>query len=304
MDILFPSGQKYDRLAALGHNGLRQYRGLSSRRPRFFQTTVLSSIFVELEVWHGRISGFSWGFPANSSRDSRIGLQKHSRQAGSCLSQGTALSEVEWEQRSQGQKEKQTGWVGVNGSLSVLQCPSIGVVSGGEYVGGLVGLNGVVVRPCYSNSTVSGTDNVGGLVGRNEFHGDLTDCYSAGEVNGVSSSGGLVGVNICRITRCYSTALVNGDELVGGLVGSGSGFFGGMPAFGTATDCFWDTQTSDLSWSDGGTSLTTSQMQTTGAFLDAGWDFVGETANGTGDIWWINEGQDYPRLWWELIPEN
>jgi hypothetical protein len=21
-------------------------------------------------------------------------------------------------------------------------------------------------------------------------------------------------------------------------------------------------------------------------------------------IWWILEGQDYPRLWWELIPEN
>jgi hypothetical protein len=26
---------------------------------------------------------------------------------------------------------------------------------------------------------------------------------------------------------------------------------------------------------------------------------VGETANGTEDIWWILEGQDYPRLWWE-----
>jgi len=29
-----------------------------------------------------------------------------------------------------------------------------------------------------------------------------------------------------------------------------------------------------------------------------------ETDNGTDDIWWILEGQDYPRLWWELIPEN
>jgi len=27
------------------------------------------------------------------------------------------------------------------------------------------------------------------------------------------------------------------------------------------------------------------------------WDFVDETANGTDDIWWILEGQDYPRLW-------
>jgi hypothetical protein len=27
-------------------------------------------------------------------------------------------------------------------------------------------------------------------------------------------------------------------------------------------------------------------------------------SGGTEDIWWILEGQDYPRLWWELIPEN
>jgi hypothetical protein len=40
-------------------------------------------------------------------------------------------------------------------------------------------------------------------------------------------------------------------------------------------------------------------MQKAITFLDAGWDFVDETANGTGDIRWIREGQDYPRLWWE-----
>jgi hypothetical protein len=37
-------------------------------------------------------------------------------------------------------------------------------------------------------------------------------------------------------------------------------------------------------------------------YLAAGWDFVGETANGTEDIWWILEGQDYPRLSWERQP--
>ncbi len=44
---------------------------------------------------------------------------------------------------------------------------------------------------------------------------------------------------------------------------------------------------------------TTDKMQTAGTFLDAGWDFVNEVDNGTEDIWWIFEGQDYPRLWWE-----
>jgi len=27
---------------------------------------------------------------------------------------------------------------------------------------------------------------------------------------------------------------------------------------------------------------------------------LNEADNGTEDIWWIDEGQDYPRLWWEL----
>ena len=38
-----------------------------------------------------------------------------------------------------------------------------------------------------------------------------------------------------------------------------------------------------------------------GIFISSGWDFVAETENGTEDIWWILEGQDYPRLTWELV---
>jgi len=51
--------------------------------------------------------------------------------------------------------------------------------------------------------------------------------------------------------------------------------------------------------SAGGTGKTTTEMQTAKVFIDAGWDFVGETVNGTEGIWWILEGKDYPRLWWE-----
>ena len=38
-------------------------------------------------------------------------------------------------------------------------------------------------------------------------------------------------------------------------------------------------------------------------FLGAGWDFIDEKANATEEIWWILEGRDYPRLWWELLDE-
>ena len=55
---------------------------------------------------------------------------------------------------------------------------------------------------------------------------------------------------------------------------------------------------------EGGTPKTTAEMQTAATYLEAGWDFVDEVANGTDDIWWILEGQDYPRLWWELDSGN
>ena len=48
---------------------------------------------------------------------------------------------------------------------------------------------------------------------------------------------------------------------------------------------------------------TTAEMETGKTFLDAGWDFIDGTANGTEDIWWILEGKDCPRLWWEATTE-
>jgi hypothetical protein len=39
-------------------------------------------------------------------------------------------------------------------------------------------------------------------------------------------------------------------------------------------------------------------MQAVDTYLNTGWDFVNETANGTEDIWWMPEN-DYPRLWWQ-----
>jgi len=70
------------------------------------------------------------------------------------------------------------------------------------------------------------------------------------------------------------------------------------------TQSLWDTKTSGQTTSAGGTGKTTAEMQTAKTFLEAGRDFVGETENGTEDMWWILEGKDYPRLWWELIPGN
>ncbi len=42
-------------------------------------------------------------------------------------------------------------------------------------------------------------------------------------------------------------------------------------------------------------------MQTQSTFTDAGWDFAGETANGTADTWKMPFDGGYPMLSWQNI---
>jgi hypothetical protein len=217
------------------------------------------------------------------------------------------------------------GLAGYNVSGYVADCYSTGVVSGRSSVGGLIGYNDrAEVARCYSTSVVRGTEwYVGGLMGYS-WNGTVTYCYSTGPVSGYSSVGGLVGQNdysgtdVHAVTQCYNSGSVNGVERVGGLVGwndrgylsqcysigpvSGTSSVGGLVGRdyqGNITACFWDVETSGQTASAGGMGKTTDEMHTAGTFLDAGWYFVGETENGTEDIWRIDEGRDYPRLWWE-----
>jgi hypothetical protein len=95
------------------------------------------------------------------------------------------------------------------------------------------------------------------------------------------------------IHNCYAVTDVIQGRYVGGLLGCDWG--------GTIINSFWDIETSGQLTSTGGTGKTTAEMQTANTFLEAGWDFVDETTNGTEDIWWIDEGQGYPRLWWEAF---
>ena len=225
------------------------------------------------------------------------------------------------------------GLTGLNGG-TVARCYSTGVVKGDSFVGGLAGDNstGGFLTVCHSTSTVSGTRSpVGGLVGEN--WGDVTQCYSTGNVRCnlvqtgdsvpiIEDAGGLIGMNYGNVTRSYCTGAVTGDRDVGGLVGRNSGdvtqcystgaveggklggiggLVGGDPnAAGRVTACFWDIQTSGQTKSASGAGKTTAEMQTAKTFLDAAWDFVGETKDGTEDIWGMLEGKDYPRLAWEF----
>ena len=221
----------------------------------------------------------------------------------------------------------------------IADCNVSATVSGFDKVGGLVGNNyGGIIENCRSVSSVMGIGSVGGLVGASDFLMEfglvmpsliakscaegitdglfsvgglvgvnfdmVMDSYAAAEVFGLDCVGGLVGENYLwpdtflppEVSYCYSVGSVFGSDNAGGLVGNNEG--------GMVTDSFWDTESSGLSISDGGVGRTTSRMQRESTFTNAGWDFVDETVNGTEDIWWILEDQDYPRLNWELIEDE
>jgi hypothetical protein len=199
------------------------------------------------------------------------------------------------------------GLVGYNGydeysDAVIYDSYATGDVSGEESVGGLVGRNDDTIRRCCAFGNVSGLDIVGGLVGLNtrfgkdQYIGIVTNSYAMSSISGNNFVGGMAGVNMGIIKECYSAGEVLGISSVGGLVGTNRY----SSKDGTADNSFWDKQTSGQQTSAGGTGLNTEQMQTTNTFLEAGWDFVDETENGAEDIWWIEEGYDYPHLWWEL----
>jgi hypothetical protein len=189
------------------------------------------------------------------------------------------------------------GMVGYN-SGSISNCSFEGTVSGNRYTGGLVGYNNGIITSCYFNGNVGGRTNAeytGGLVGVN--NGNISNCYSKGTVSTGQYGrmvGGLAGVNsIAEINNCYSACSiisVFGQWAIGGFTGGNAG---------AINSSFWDVNASGLTTSAGGTGKTTAEMKTRSTFTNAGWDFVGETTNGTEDIWFIRQGIDYPKFVWQ-----
>jgi hypothetical protein len=115
------------------------------------------------------------------------------------------------------------GVVGLNQEGIVKKCYATGSVSGGSFVGGVVGSNGAywntagTVENCYASSDVSGSEYVGGVVGDN--YDTMENCYATGTISGTNSVGGVVGSNDGTLKNCYAIGDVIGDVNVGGVVG-------------------------------------------------------------------------------------
>jgi len=168
----------------------------------------------------------------------------------------------------------------------------------------LVGLNYDRISNSYATGAVDGREHTGGLVGFNFLSTSIiNNCYATGTVSGFVDTGGLVGRSWGYLfENCYAAGSISGNRFTGGLVGRSEGE-------GTIyTKCFWDSDINPGLNGIGDTTdpnvigKSTAQMQTESTFTNAGWDFVGETANGSDDIWKMCYMPDYPHLWWEQCP--
>lgn len=154
-------------------------------------------------------------------------------------------------------------------------------MNGGLYFGALIGWNtGAIVSNCYvTGQVVSNTTQVGGIIGFNQT-GNISNSYNMASVTGVGTTriGGVVGRG-GNITNCFNT----------GIIANTLGTYndGGINDESTVvTNSFWDTQTSGVTVSGGGTGLTTTQMKQQSSYTN--WDF--------DTIWEISDGYPYLKI--------
>ena len=95
--------------------------------------------------------------------------------------------------------------VGLFGYVSSGTIKHVGVINsyfnGYEYVGGVAGLSGGIVKNCYNTSTVSG-NFAGGLVGIS--FGTVENCYNTGTVSGDTKVEGIVGSPLGKVVNCFN----------------------------------------------------------------------------------------------------
>ena len=249
-----------------------------------YNTGNVSSFYNENDEFHsggcgiGGVVGFNEGDVTNCYNTGMV------RMSGSC-------EYIEWD-------------VGAGGVVGdnffggrVINCYNTGSVTGGSYVGGVVGQNynsGVI--NCYNTGNVTGLGSVGdedhsghwvgGVVGANVedgWGGAVVNCYNSGSVTGENSVGGVVGgisgySTNCYAENCYNVGSVTGTENVGGMAGSI-----GDNINVEVTNCYY-LDTCCESGDEYAVALTDEQMQAEASFV--GFDF--ET------VWTMEGNQAYP----------
>jgi hypothetical protein len=157
------------------------------------------------------------------------------------------------------------------------------------------------ISNCFATGTISAGNQssyLGGLCASASWNAEIVNCYSNVRITGGDDSqyiGGLSGQYYGKIINSYAIGRIT--------AGNRSSPLGGLSGWtpGTITNSFWDTLTTGMATSSGGTGKTTAEMKDINTYLSAGWDFAGEVNNGTEDIWTMPTGglnDGYPYLSW------
>ncbi len=297
--ILDGDGHSISNLRTAYYGGYHGLFGYTAAGSSIQNLGLASSCYILGDNDTGSISGKNLGSIMNCSSAAEVRIGNAQRGGGICgdnmgIVSNCTFTGIVSRSGTGVSSHALGGIVGKNETIgSVTNCSASTTISGSLWNGGIAGWNDGTISRCASFGTLSCNDNSnGGLVGQNA--GNINNSYSRVNVTGAHFIGGLVGNHGSGIiTNCYSTGTVSGGTR-GGLTGNGSA---------TVTSSYWDTQSSGIATSFGGTGKTTLQMQTQVTYT--GWDFGGETANGTSDYWYMTSEDNggYPFLLWEKAGE-
>ena len=110
------------------------------------------------------------------------------------------------------------------------------ISSDNSYLGSIVGKvsgitvsgttkSDVLITQCGNEASISGGEYVGGIVGFSETNTRVQECYNTGNIHGTGNVGGLVGylkgwTGTCYVKNSYNTGRVTGTTAVGGIIGN------------------------------------------------------------------------------------
>ncbi len=187
--------------------------------------------------------------------------------------------------------------IGYSDSCTITNCFSQGYINSMKRTGGLIGnLQNSTINNCYTKGTVIGSEYAGGIAGY-WVNFLINNCYTNTSVR-LTLEHGIGPITAYKdnstVNKCYSigSAYDQMDDRIFGIAG---------------LNCFWEQwftyplEYTQLSY--GGNKRTSTEMKNPDLYLNAGWDFVIETENGTEDIWDIDTSgvinNGYPFLLWE-----
>lgn len=184
------------------------------------------------------------------------------------------------------------GYINNSGkSIINLNIKAVDIYSNGAniFTGAFAGyIEGAVVSGVTTSGVVNNPSGSSGGFSGSIKNSTVSDCASHCDVSGYQFVYGFSGAETSTLSRCISTGAVSVTEAPSYGFGNKIG--------GTWTDVFWDTQTSGVSAGGGGTGKTTAEMKDIDTYANFDIALIGSH---TTETWFIDDGNDYPRLYYE-----